>query len=247
MVSKATRCCPPSRSCIDWPLPLYGNVHHLHARQALEDFPARCGMLPFPAEGKLTFPGFAFRKAINAASDWICVDGCTTTKCGTAAAIATGAKSLITSYGRLRKRGRDRVYRNVAHHDRVAVGWRLRHLPRRDRSGCARPVVDHDRLAEKLRHARRKNARHYVGAAARREPHHHAHRPVRIILRSRAEGDRNRQEEELPHTMAWHDVVQPKPEQAEAPPPARRLRHAFPRLRPAAALSLRRGALLYAS
>jgi len=59
-------------------------------------------MLPLPADGKV-FPGWAFSREMRSFSDVTGSDGCATTKCGTAAAIPIGVKSLITSYGRFWK------------------------------------------------------------------------------------------------------------------------------------------------
>src|SRR6266581_1753038 len=63
--------------------------------------PARCGVLPFPAEGKLSLPGRALAYAISSETELTGTDGCTATKCGTEAASVIGAKSLATSYWRL--------------------------------------------------------------------------------------------------------------------------------------------------
>jgi hypothetical protein len=54
-------------------------------------------MLPLPAEGNVSLPGCVFIQAMSSLSVFACTDGCTLTRCGTAAAIATGEKSLITS------------------------------------------------------------------------------------------------------------------------------------------------------
>jgi hypothetical protein len=89
----------------------------------------------------------------------------------------------------------------VAHHDGVAVGRRLRHLPGGHGAGRAWPVLDHHRLAEKLGHARREDARHHVGAAAGREAHDHADRLAGIVLRLRGACEQQRPEKESSHRM----------------------------------------------
>ena len=91
------------------------------------------------------------------------------------------------------KTRRDRVDRNVAHHDGVAIRRRLRHMARGDGAGRAGPVVDHDRLAEQLGEPGLQDARHYIGAAARRKAHHHAHGLRRIVLRARRGGREHEQ------------------------------------------------------
>src|SRR5262245_26962376 len=87
------------RSAIDWPVPLYGTCTRSTPAMLLNISPAKCGVLPLPAEGKLSLPGCAWAYAINSFTDFTGNDGCTTTKCGTEAVSVTGAKSLITSYG----------------------------------------------------------------------------------------------------------------------------------------------------
>src|SRR5207249_7635779 len=81
----------------------YGTCTTSTPARLLKISPARCGMLPFPADGKLSFPGRCFKYATSSRSEVTGKDGWTTTKCGTAAVTATGAKSLFTSYGRLEK------------------------------------------------------------------------------------------------------------------------------------------------
>ena len=103
------------------------------------------------------------------------------------------------------QRRRDRVHRHVAHHDRVAIGRRFGDLSRGHGAGRARPVLDHDRLAEELRHARRQDARHDVGAAARRKADHHANRLVRVArnlsLGLRRPGEQRQEEKNFSHRM----------------------------------------------
>jgi hypothetical protein len=68
-------------------------------------------------------------------------------------------------------------------HQRVAIGRRARGLGGADHAACARLVVDHDRLAERLGQFLAKGARGDVGAGAGGERHDQADwsvRPVRL-------------------------------------------------------------------
>ena len=83
----------------------------------------------------------------------------------------------------------------------VAVRRRLRDLAGRHGAGCARPVLDHDRLAEQLRHARRQDARNDVGAAARREADHHPNRFAGIVLRMDDTAEKREEQQSFSHRM----------------------------------------------
>ncbi len=75
---------------------------------------------------------------------------------------------------------------------RVAVGRRLRRDVGSYHAAGARPVVDHDLLAEHVGHFLRHHAADQIGRLARRPRHYHAQRAVGIIL-LRARGARDRQ------------------------------------------------------
>ena len=75
--------------------------------------------------------------------------------------------------------------RGVGHHQRVAVGRCLRDRVHADDAAPARPVLDHQRLAERLADQRLDDAREIIGAAARAERHHQADRARRVGLRER--------------------------------------------------------------
>ena len=68
---------------------------------------------------------------------------------------------------------------------RVAVGGSARDRLQREIAAGARPVVDHHRLAEPLRHRLTDQPRDDVGRAAGGNEHHQGHRPRRIGLRPR--------------------------------------------------------------
>ena len=74
-------------------MPLYGTCRIFVPVIALNISPARCGVLPLPAEGKLITPGCALASAIICLIDFAGNDGCAVTICGTAAASVIGAKS----------------------------------------------------------------------------------------------------------------------------------------------------------
>ena len=76
-----------------------------------------------------------------------------------------------------------RVHQDTArarNQDRVAVRRRLGHLVGRDAGAAARPVLDHDRLAQGLAERIAHGAGDIVGGAARREADHQLHRFVGI-------------------------------------------------------------------
>ena len=70
----------------------------------------------------------------------------------------------------------DRVGRDVADEQRVAVGRRLRRRLERDVAVRAGPVLDHEALAERLGELLRDDARDDVGGAARAVGHEDPHR-----------------------------------------------------------------------
>ena len=79
----------------------------------------------------------------------------------------------------------DRHGRRGRHQQRVAVRRRTGDRGRADVGPRARPVLDHERLAEPLLELRRDEARDHFHAAARTGRHHDRHRVRRIILRAR--------------------------------------------------------------
>jgi hypothetical protein len=70
-----------------------------------------------------------------------------------------------------------------AHHERVAVGRRLRHVGRCDHAARAGAVLHNDGLAEAVGHFRREDSRNYIGAAAGAEADEKLDRPIRIACR----------------------------------------------------------------
>jgi hypothetical protein len=98
----------------------------------------------------------------------------------------------------------DRGIRRVAAGDvdqRVAVGLRAHGGLHADRAARARSVVDDDGLAQRIRHFLRDDARHDVGAAARRERHDHPDRLGRILASLRRDvGGREREAGEQSET-----------------------------------------------
>jgi hypothetical protein len=89
----------------------------------------------------------------------------------------------------------------VRHQDGVAVGRRFRHRLRRDRAAGAPAILRHERLAEALGEALREHAGEHVGAAARRCGNHHAHGPVRILLRMRRRDEREREKQKITYEV----------------------------------------------
>src|SRR5512132_17515 len=88
-------------------------------------------------------------------------------------------------------RGKDGV---VAGEQRVAVRRSVGDGLSRDVAACARPVVDHERLAEDLLELAAEDAREHVARPTRREGHDEGHRPRRIIRgggrhREQSQGD----------------------------------------------------------
>src|SRR5262245_2627789 len=82
MVSNATWWRPASRSGMDWPVPLYGTCRMFVLVMVLNSSPARCGVLPLPAEGKLITPGCDLDSAISCFTEAAGSAGCTVTMCG---------------------------------------------------------------------------------------------------------------------------------------------------------------------
>jgi hypothetical protein len=64
-------------------------------------------------------------------------------------------------------------------HQRMSIGCRRRQEIERDQTARAGPVVDHERLAERVRKSYRKAAHDDVRAAARGKPNKGANGPIR--------------------------------------------------------------------
>ena len=103
---------------------------------------------------------------MNCASVFTGSDGGTTSTFGVPPTIAIGVKSLTASYGSLRTAGLVPCVPTYADHQRVAVGRRARRGLRPDDAAAAALVLDHDRLAERLREALADLPRDEVDAAA---------------------------------------------------------------------------------
>jgi hypothetical protein len=91
------------------------------------------------------------------------------------------------------QRGRDRHGGNIRHHQGVAVGCGLGDLRRADGGSFARPVLDHDVLAEPPPEIFADHAADHVGGAAGRVGHYQLDRlgrPLRLC--SRGQGERKR-------------------------------------------------------
>jgi hypothetical protein len=93
----------------------------------------------------------------------------------------------------------------------VAVGLGLHRSLGGDDLACARPVVDDDLLAERLRKPLRQHARRDVGHAARRVGKEHLDRLGRIVLR---EGSGPEALERTgyfsPQSLSWSLRITPK-------------------------------------
>jgi hypothetical protein len=86
------------------------------------------------------------------------------------------------------------------HAEGVAVRRALRHRVDADGERATGPVLDHDRLPERARELRGEQPRHVVGGAAGRLRNDQLERPVRELLRGRAErGAREERGEKSPH------------------------------------------------
>ena len=57
--------------------------------------PAMCTWLPWPAEPKLSVPGFALASAISSCTFVAGTEGCTTTTMGPVATLVTGVSSFM--------------------------------------------------------------------------------------------------------------------------------------------------------
>ena len=124
----------------------------------------------------------------------------------------------------------DRERAGGAQPDDIAVGRRLGDRIDPDGAAGARPVVDHDRLAETLLEMRLQGARQDVGAAAGREGHDQADRLGGIRLgrrrNTREGGEAGRQRDGDPrllhgvpprqHSRGHHDVSRSGAAQASA-------------------------------
>ena len=108
-------------------------------------------------------------------------EGCTTSTLGTLATSAIGARSLPKSKGERRDRGVDGIG-DGRHQQRVAVLRRARDVFGGDAGAGARPVLDHDLLAEEPAHAGAHGARREVGDGAGPEADDDAHRTVRVVV-----------------------------------------------------------------
>ena len=82
----------------------------------------------------------------------------------------------------------DRIVGLRTDDQRIAVGLGPGHKFRGDRAARAGPVVNHERLSETLAELLRHDARRNIGAPARREADHDAHRLCRIRRRLRMDG-----------------------------------------------------------
>ena len=89
--------CPPSRSDIAGPTPLYGtcptSMPVMDFRSSIE----RCRLLPTPADAKLILPGLALAAAMNSASVLNGCEGCTTSTFGSETSCVIGVRSRNTS------------------------------------------------------------------------------------------------------------------------------------------------------
>ena len=100
----------------------------------------------------------------------------------------------------------DRHGRARRHHQRVAVRRRLGDRARRDDAAGARPVLDHEGLAEPLLELLPEHAGEDVGAAAGRERNHDGDRPRRIILGGgRMEGAQRPARSDAKHLEQAHE------------------------------------------
>ena len=105
----------------------------------------------------------------------------------------------------LEQHRRDRIGRDVADHQRVAVGLRSRHFLDGEDAERARLVLDHELLAEAVFHLVAEQARRDVGAAARRIRHEDLHRLRRIfVLRQRRPADGERQRRQQQQCQSLH-------------------------------------------
>ena len=118
--------------------------------------PARWEALPWPADANVTKPGFAWASWINCCSVLTGSAGFTTSTLAWMPMSVIGAKSSCGSNRVVFPRaeiGRENC--GVAHQQRVAVGVRLATCSAGDVAAGARPVLDHDRLAQhRLQQAR---------------------------------------------------------------------------------------------
>ena len=169
--------CPPMTSATAGPAPLYGTWTMSVLVICLKSSTARCGVLPMPDEPKLRSPGFARASSMNSFRFVAFTDGCATSTLGPTAIIAIGAMALDGVVRQLVQRRAGGIARRH-HGDRVAVRVGARRNLGADRAAGARAVVDDELLAELLGQPRRQQARDDVGAAAGRERHDHAHRPL---------------------------------------------------------------------
>jgi hypothetical protein len=134
----------------------------------------------------LILPGSFFASAISSAMLFAGKLAEATTMCGISTSLVTPARS---------RDGRmvswpgedvlvDRVGRDVADQQRVAVRRGLRRGLEGDVAVRARPVLHDEALAERLGELRRDDARDDVGGAARPVGHQDPHRLCRVVLRA---------------------------------------------------------------
>ena len=92
---------PPTVDCKAGPAPENGTWTTFSPAESLNSSPERCGVVPTPAEAKLYLPGVFLMTSTSSLTDVAVSAGLTTRTLGEAAAIETGLKSPIGSYGTL--------------------------------------------------------------------------------------------------------------------------------------------------
>ncbi|MNT57925.1 hypothetical protein D3C72_1953330 [compost metagenome] len=101
MLSKVSWTSPDSIAVTTCALPLYGTWVILMPATESNSSPARCPVLPLPAEAKVSLPGLALACAISSCTLFARSDELPARIIGRLATSDTGAKSLRVSYGSL--------------------------------------------------------------------------------------------------------------------------------------------------
>jgi hypothetical protein len=103
---------------------------------------------------------------------------------------------------------RDGIGRDVAHHQRVAIGLGAGHLFDGENAECARLTLDHELLAETLAHLLAEQARGDVGGAAGSIRNDDFHRPggIFVLRRGRDAAEYETQQRQT-QTNPFHHIL----------------------------------------
>ena len=147
---------------------------------------ARCDVEPMPAEAKLSSPGLALAAAISSATVLIAL-GRRDHEHGRRLAERDHRREIVEGVvGQALVERERRTERRRVHQQRVAVRRRLADRGDADGSAGARPVLDHDRLVDLLRHLLEHDAADDVVGGAGGERDDRLDVPLGPVLRQRA-------------------------------------------------------------